>query len=147
MTSSALAAGAMTAMGMGMGGGMIPSLTGGAGGAAGPASGTANNGISLPLSTPTNIDGSGWVVNFGNGNTSKAGGNSGANDTRQTSTPTASSLGSGAPNSQTGMLPIPGQFGYQAMAGGDYMPPMPPMGPNTAVLVLGAVGMFLMLAK
>lgn len=146
MSTNPLAAGAMAAMGMGMGGGMIPSLTGGAGGAAGPASGTANNGISLPLSTPTNIDGSGWVVNFGNGNTSKSGGNTGANDTRQTSTPTASSLGSGGtmPTNQGYMLPTAGQLYQGAQDSGG---PMPPMGPNTTALVLGAVGLFLLLTR
>lgn len=121
----------------------FPSLTGGT---AGPANGTANNGLSMPLSTPTNIDGSGWVVNFGNGNTTRASGNSGANDTHQTATPTASSMGSAGnmPTAQGYMLPIAGQLYQGAQDSGG---PMPPMGPNTTALVLGAVGVFLLLTR
>jgi hypothetical protein len=125
----------------------LPSLTGGAGGAAGPASGTANNGLSLPLSTPTNIDGSGWIVNFGNGNTSDAKGNTGANNTQQTATPTATAstnaAGSGAPNGQGYWLPTPQQVYAGAASGGL----IPPGGPGGMVLILGAVGVLLMLRK
>jgi hypothetical protein len=120
-------------------GSMIPSLTGGT---AGPATGSANNGISLPLSTPTNIDGSGWVVNMGDGNSTKAGGNQGANTTSQTATPTAQggasgAAGSGEPNGQQYMLPTAGQVSYgSAPMGG---------GLNMMVLVLGAIGAVLLL--
>lgn len=99
------------------------SLTGGAGGAAGPASGTANNGLSLPVSTPYDFDGSGWVVNMGSpGASTTAGGNAGANATQQTANPTAS-----------------GGTGGASAAGFN-------LGGNTVPLLLAALGLFLVLS-
>ncbi len=147
MSTNPLAAGAAAALGLGSMGMGIPSLTGGAGGAAGPATGTSNNGISMPNSLPVNIDGSGWVINFGNGNSSKAGGNTGANQTQQTATPNATSSGSGG-NGTGGQPYIPaGMPGGGAVAGdtGYYDPLGGLLSGSSLPLVLGALGVFLLL--
>lgn len=54
---------------------------------------SSNAGISVPVVTPFNFDGSGWVVNMGGSNRTNAGGNSDANGTQQT--PTATGGGGG----------------------------------------------------
>ena len=85
------------------------SLTGGAGGAAGASSGTSNNGFADNFGTPFNFDNSGWVVNQGtNGTNTTAGGNTGANATKQaaSATPSASS------STGTGLM---GALGNNAM--------------------------------
>lgn len=128
----------------------IPSLTGGAGGSAGPANGTANNGLSLPMSSPTNIDGSGWVVNFGNGNSTDAKGNSGANQTQQTATAHPSSSGSGSTAQPYIPASLPG--GYSPQPGGDmgdpgYYDPLAFLSSGSLPLILGAVGVLLILTK
>jgi hypothetical protein len=61
----------------------IPNLTLSAGGG-GPSSAGSNAGVQVPVNTPFNFDGSGWVINFGDGNSVKAGGNTGANQSAQT---------------------------------------------------------------
>lgn len=53
-------------------------------GGGGPSGATANNGISTPISNPFNFDDSGWIINFGNGNSASATGNKDANQTTQT---------------------------------------------------------------
>ena len=37
-------------------------------GGGGPGYATSNAGVGTPISNPFNFDGSGWVINFGNGN-------------------------------------------------------------------------------
>jgi hypothetical protein len=66
---------------MAMPGSMPISLSAGGGG---PSSSGSNAGVQTPISNPFNFDGSGWVVNFGNGNTTTANGNKDANGTQQT---------------------------------------------------------------
>lgn len=56
-------------------------------GGGGPSSAGSNAGVQTPISNPFNFDGSGWVINFGAGNTTNAGGNSDANGTQQSGTP------------------------------------------------------------
>jgi hypothetical protein len=63
---------------------MLPNLSLSAGGG-GPSGSSSNAGISTPITTPFNFDGSGWIVNFGNGNSSDATGNRDANRTTPTS--------------------------------------------------------------
>lgn len=60
----------------------IPNLSLSAGGG-GPSHANSSAGVGTPINTPFNFDGSGWVVNFGNGNTTEARGNSGANQAAQ----------------------------------------------------------------
>lgn len=60
----------------------IPSLTLSAGGG-GPSSADSSAGVNVSTNTPFDFDGSGWVVNFGDGNTVRAEGNSGANQAAQ----------------------------------------------------------------
>lgn len=61
--------------------GMSPPISLSAGG--GTSGSSSNAGVSSNISTPFNFDNSGWVVNFGNGNSASAGGNTDANGTRQ----------------------------------------------------------------
>ncbi|WP_373987009.1 hypothetical protein [Duganella sp. BuS-21] len=49
--------------------------------------------MATPTNSPFNFDGSGWVINFGDGNTVKASGNSGANEAAQTPATGGSLLG------------------------------------------------------
>jgi hypothetical protein len=71
-------------------------------GGGGPSGASSNAGVQTPISNPFNFDGSGWVINFGNGNSTSAKGNEGANQTDQTQTPAgtpgglASALGLGS---------------------------------------------------
>lgn len=53
-------------------------------GGGGPAASSSNAGVSVPINTPFNFDGSGWVINFGDGNTAAATGNKDANQASQT---------------------------------------------------------------
>lgn len=53
-------------------------------GGGGPGYATSNAGVGTPISNPFNFDGSGWVINFGNGNSTTASGNKDANSTTQT---------------------------------------------------------------
>lgn len=52
-------------------------------GGGGPANSGSSAGVGTPISTPNAYDGSGWVVNFGNGNSNDARGGTGANTTAQ----------------------------------------------------------------
>lgn len=61
---------------------MMPNLSASAGGG-GPSSSSSNAGVGTPISNPFNFDGSGWIVNFGNGNSASATGNKEANQTAQ----------------------------------------------------------------
>jgi len=60
-------------------------------GGGGPSTATSNAGVGTPISNPFNFDGSGWVINFGNGNSTTASGNKDANGTVQT--PSGQTLG------------------------------------------------------
>lgn len=60
----------------------LPSLSLSAGG--GTSGSSSNAGVSVPVNTPFNFDSSGWVINFGDGNSSSATGNRDANGTTQT---------------------------------------------------------------
>jgi hypothetical protein len=73
-------------MALSMPGSMPISLSAG-GGTSGSSS---NAGVSTPISNPFNFDDSGWIINFGDGNSSSATGNKDANLTSQTP---AASLG------------------------------------------------------
>lgn len=53
-------------------------------GGGGPSGVNSDNGFGTPISTPFNFDHSGWVVNFGDGNSTTATGNRDANQTSQT---------------------------------------------------------------
>lgn len=75
--------------GLSLPGSMPISLSGG-GGTSGS---TSNAGVSTPNSNPFNFDGSGWIINFGNGNSASATGNKDANQTAQTPTASAAGLG------------------------------------------------------
>lgn len=60
----------------------MPSLSLSAGG--GTSGSSSNAGVSVPINTPFNFDGSGWVINFGDGNSTTATGNKDANASTQT---------------------------------------------------------------
>lgn len=53
-------------------------------GGGGPSGSSSNAGIGTPIGNPFNFDSSGWVVNFGNGNSTTASGNKDANGMTQT---------------------------------------------------------------
>lgn len=55
-------------------------------GGGGPSTATSNAGVGTPIGNPFNFDGSGWVINFGNGNSTTASGNKDANGMTQTPT-------------------------------------------------------------
>jgi hypothetical protein len=61
---------------------VMPNLSLSAGGG-GPSSASSSAGVNPSTNTPFNFDDSGWVINFGDGNTVKAEGNSGANQSAQ----------------------------------------------------------------
>jgi hypothetical protein len=100
---------------MAMPGSMPISLSAGGGG---PSGSSSNAGVQTPISTPFNFDGSGWVINFGDGNEVRAAGNTGANQTQQT----PESAGGGA---SSGLIP----------------------GIHNQTLVIAAVVLFLMMRK
>ena len=61
----------------------MPNMSASAGGG-GPSGSNSSAGVQLSSNTPFNFDGSGWVINFGDGNSVKAEGNSAANASTQT---------------------------------------------------------------
>lgn len=63
---------------------MIPTPPSISAGGGGPSGSSSNATTGTPISNPFNFDSSGWVVNFGNGNSTTATGNRDANQTAQT---------------------------------------------------------------
>lgn len=72
---------------------VMPNLSVSAGGG-GPSNANSSAGVNVSTNTPFNFDGSGWVINFGDGNSVKAEGNSGANQAAQSPAASAGLLGS-----------------------------------------------------
>jgi hypothetical protein len=61
---------------------VMPNLSVSAGGG-GPSGSDSSAGTQVSTNSPFNFDGSGWVINFGDGNSVKAEGNSAANASAQ----------------------------------------------------------------
>lgn len=72
---------------------VMPNLSVSAGGG-GPSTANSSAGVNVSTNTPFNFDGSGWTINFGDGNTVKTAGNSGANQAAQSPATSAGLLGS-----------------------------------------------------
>jgi hypothetical protein len=71
---------------------VIPNLSLSAGGG-GPSNANSSAGVNVSTNSPFNFDDSGWVINFGDGNTVKAEGNSGANQSSQSPATSSGLLG------------------------------------------------------
>jgi hypothetical protein len=79
--------------------------------AGGGTSGSSSNaGVALPINTPFNFDGSGWVINFGDGNSSSATGNKDANASQQTPSAGGSSGLLGGLSTSTVLLAVAAYF-------------------------------------